>query len=104
MKMLTVRLFNNDWDAVQTKTVQVPVGWQIVVGTVLADPPASTRAALNPAVIFEVPDSETQTEPVTFKIVRDGVVIGDQDHNQRIGSYFADLYSEHAWHVFLVRP
>ena len=53
-------------------------------------------------MIFEVPEGSTGTEARTFRIVRDGVVVGGPDQNKRIGSYFADLNTDNAWHVFEV--
>jgi hypothetical protein len=102
MTMLTVRLYDNTYDAVHKVSAQVPVGAEIVAGNLLTDPPTSTTTAGKPGVTFRVPTGATESETRNFIFVKDGEPVGDADHYHLIGSYFSDLYVEHARHLFEV--
>jgi hypothetical protein len=102
MTMFTVRLFDNVYDSVHKISAAVPVGALIVAG-VLRDPPTRTTVEEKPAVTFRVPSGATTTETRNFIFVRDGQEVGNADQYQFIGSYFPEVLSEHARHLFEVK-
>ena len=103
MTMFTVRLYDNTYDAVHKVSAEVPAGAEIVLA-ILRDPPTSTQSAAKPGVIFRVPKGSTGTITRNFIFVKDGEEVGDADRYRYIGSYFPDLYVEHARHLFEVFP
>jgi len=102
MTMLTIRLFDIASDAVHKVSAQVPVGAIIEQRNLLTDPPTSTSTAGKAGVTFRVPDANAPLETRNFIFVNDGHEVGNADENHLIGSYFPELWVEHARHLFEV--
>jgi len=101
MTMLTVRLFDNVDEPIHKVSAQVPVD-AMIVNAVLRDPPTPSTVEEKPAVTFRVPTGATALETRNFIFVKDGQEVGNADEYHLIGSYFANIWSEHARHLFEV--